>query len=332
MALTDAQRRVIGHLAIPHNAEQLSLDIHPHVDLSPEDVDLLLRGDLSDNGWVQNLGSHSDPAKAAATAQKHKATIDMSDEQCALYEKRRQPNGRYGWRLKGDLWQVTKEGNEQMHAPIDVGRGPLTPTEIQNVVEQEWARTLKEPYDPNSDQALGPYLLQEEFNNFFKTTHAHCEKTWGAGSGPVAPLAGGSSGYSDAYEVSSLDQENQKTAIGAVATPWYMALSIYALTDADTGTTCDDGTRIPTYTTYARKSVAAADMNAGSGASGSVTNANAIIFGACTVGSSTIIACANCVAATVGVMRKWGDVGSTVVSITQTPPQFAINAYTTTIT
>jgi hypothetical protein len=140
---------------------------------------------------------------------------------------------------------------------------------------------------------------------------------------------GGASGYTDAYEVSLIDAENQKTALGAVVDPWYMALSILAFTDADTGTTADNGSHIPTYTGYARKSVAGTDMPAATSGSGQAANTSAIIFAACTAGTSTILACGNASASTVGTLRKWGDVASTVISTTQTPAQFAVGAYVT---
>ena len=110
-----------------------------------------------------------------------------------------------------------------------------------------------------------------------------------------------------------------------------MALVIVALTDSDTGTTTGDGTHVPTYTGYARKSVAGTDMNAGSGTGGSVTNANAIIFAACTAGSSTIVGFGNTSASTNGTLRKFGTCTSTTVSTTQTPAQFAAGVYTITV-
>jgi hypothetical protein len=190
--------------------------------------------------------------------------------------------------------------------------------------------------NPHSGQIvpLGT-MLEEEYLRWVRAVLEDHEGRWGKGEArevakAAGPLLRGGSQFSDAYEIILLDAENQKASITAAA-PWYMALSILALNDTDTGTTADDGSRIPTYTGYARKSVAAADMNAGSGTSGSVTNANAIIFAACTAGSSTIVAFAHCAAATVGVLRKYGTCSSTTVSTTQTPPQFAAAAYTTTI-
>jgi hypothetical protein len=140
-----------------------------------------------------------------------------------------------------------------------------------------------------------------------------------------APMAGGA-GWTDAYENIIVDAENQKATVTAAA-PWYQALSILAFSDADTGTIADDGTHKPTYTGYGRISVAAADM--GSSAAGSAANANALIGAACTAGSSVIVAFGNCSAATLGTLRKYGTCASTTVSTTQTPPQFAVAAYTT---
>jgi hypothetical protein len=147
----------------------------------------------------------------------------------------------------------------------------------------------------------------------------------------AGPLAGGSQ-FTDAYENMLLDAENQKTALGAVVDPWYMTLSIAAFSDIDTGTTAADGTHIPTYTGWARKSVAGTDMPAASGTGGSTANTSAIIFAACTAGTSAIIAFGNCSQlASGGTLRKFGTCSSTTVSTTQTPPQFAIGAYTTTV-
>jgi hypothetical protein len=169
--------------------------------------------------------------------------------------------------------------------------------------------------------SLANRLLEHEFAAWFKQVADDCEQRWNVR--PKAPMSGGASGYSDAYEVSLIDAENQKTALGAVVDPWYMALSILAFTDADTGTTADNGSHVPTYTGYARKSVAGTDMPAATSGSGQAANTSAIIFAACTNLTSTILAFANTSALTVGTLRKWGDCASTVVSTTQTPPQFA---------
>ena len=338
--LTDLQRRIIGHLAIPVNVQALTTHVHPHAliyndegegrPITADEIDKFLRGTAVTQGWAHKFTPEANSASLASAAQAHKDTIPLADEQAQLFEQRRKPWTKHGWKVTGDTWMLTNEGLEAIKAPIPVNRGPLTPPEIQGVVESEWARTLKEPYDETKHK-LSEMLTLDGFKAWFQVTADACEKTWGEGSRPTAPVAGGSSGYTDAYEISLLDAENQKTALGATAAPWYMGLSILALNDTDTGTTIADGSHIPTYTGWARQPVAAADMNAGAGTSGSVTNANAIIFAACTAGSSTILAGGNCVQlASGGVLRKWGDIGSTAISITQTPPQLAVGAYTTT--
>ena len=68
-------------------------------------------------------------------------------------------------------------------------------------------------------------------------------------------------------------------------------------------------------------------MNAGSGTSGSVVNANAIIFAACTNLTDTVIGFANAVAATVGNLRKFGTCSSTVISSMKLPALWPFSAW-----
>ena len=327
MPLSELQRRTLANLSVPRNPLDLSLRISPFAQVSPDEADALLRGELSDSGWVVNLGVHSDPAVLAKAFQDHKLTMELPDEKAQNYAlEMTRPD--LAWQMQGDLWALSQEGLAELHKPLPETRGPLTPTEIQAVVDAEWSRTLHEEFVPGV-HSVASQLLEHEFSDWFKQIADACEATWNVR--PTAPMGGGASGWTSAYAISQLDQENQKTAIGAVADPWYMALSILAFTRADTGTTADDGSHKPTYTGYARKSVAGSDM-AGASGTGTASNTSAIVFAACTVSSSTIVACGNCVASTVGVLRKWGDCGSVAVSITQTPPTFAIGAYTTTAT
>lgn len=328
MALSELQRRVLANLSIPRNADDLAHHVQSHALASAEQVTALLQGDLSDAGWVTKLGEHDDAAKLASVVQGHKHAMELPDEKASIYS-RRMTRPDLAWRLRGDLWMLTKDGLAELHAPT-VDSPALPPSRIQAIVDQEWQRTLKGVTSETYAAKHGPIahaLLEDEFAQWFKAVAAECERTWNVKL--KAPVAGGASGWSDAYEVSILDQENQKTAIGAVVDPWFMALSILAFTDADTGTTADNGTHIPTYTGYARKSVAGSDMPSATSGAGSAANTSAIIFAACTAGTSTIVAFANTSASTVGTLRKWGDCASTVVSTTQTPPQFAIGAYTT---
>jgi hypothetical protein len=323
--LTDIERRVIANLSIPRNVQNLMQELAADPGASGPDVQQVqgVLEDVESRGFVHKLGQHQDPAKLAA--QLPKRVLEMPDDKAEIYV-RRMSQPRHSWRLGGDLWMITNDGVEELHKPT-VDAASLPPSQVQAVIDQEWARTLKD-VDPDNvpeDQALGPYLLVPEFTAWAQDVAAECERVWN--TRPVLPLAGGV-GWTDAMETSIIDAENQKTTY-TVSAPWYMALTILAFTDTDTGTTADDVSHKPGYTGYARCSVAAADMNGAS--SGSATNANAITFAACTAGTSAIVGFGNCSALTVGTLRKYGATGATVtVSTTQTPASFAANNYTTT--
>ena len=216
---------------------------------------------------------------------------------------------------------------------------PKTPSEVQEIIDEAWSRTLKgvtaEVYNKKyggADKPDGPSLaeafLEDEFLAWARQVADNCEDRWG--QRPILPLAGGA-GYADAYENSLIDAENQKTGLGAVSDPWYMALTLQAITDSSTGTSIDGGGWKPTYGTYARKSVAGTDMNAASG--GSASNANAIQFANVDSGSDNIVSFANTSASTLGTLRKYGNcTGQPIaVSTTQTPPKFSASAYTTSV-
>jgi hypothetical protein len=326
--LTAVERRVLGNLAIPRNVDDIVTHLQPYAPASAEVVDAMLRGPFKDDGLVVHLGVHDDSAALASNAQSHKATMEMADEQAQILERRLRRDD-LTWRMKGDQWMLSNEGLALLHAPPPDTPPPMTLSQVQAAVDAEWARVLRKEFVAGKT-SMANALLEDEFHTWFALVAEDCEKRWG--QRPRGPIAGGASGYSDAYEVSLIDAENQKTGLGAVVDPWYMALSILAFNDADTGTTADNGSHIPTYTGYARKSVAGTDMPAATSGAGSAANTSAIIFAACTAGTSTILACGNCSASTVGTLRKWGDVASTVVSTTQTPAQFAVGAYTTTVT
>jgi hypothetical protein len=110
-----------------------------------------------------------------------------------------------------------------------------------------------------------------------------------------------------------------------ITAPVYLALCTSVPADSDTGSTIAEAT----YTGYARKSIAAADMSAA--ASGSKTNSSAITFAACTAGTSTIIGWAVCDASTAGNVLVKGSCTSTVVSTTQTPATIAISGLVVTL-
>jgi len=127
------------------------------------------------------------------------------------------------------------------------------------------------------------------------------------------PMAGGAS-KSDYLENKVLDHCLGKTSFTMPATV-AMALCTSVPTDASTGATIVEAT----YTGYARKTIAAADLNAA--AAGQSTNANAIVFAACTAGTSTIIGFAICDSATTGAgnVLYWGTVTSKVIDTSNTP-------------
>lgn len=337
--LSNLERRTLGNLSIPRNVDDLVNHLRSHAPIieygadgeridrpaTAKDIDELLRGDLTELGWIHKIGTADDPAKLASAMQKHKATMDFPDEKAEIYARRMtRPN--LNWRMGGDLWMLTKEGLAELHKPVDE-KPPMTPGEVQAAVDVEWARVLRAEFVPG-ETSLTNALLEHEFIDWFQLVADDCAKRWNVR--PIAPIAGGASGWSDATEVTIIDWENQKTATPALVDPFYVALSILALTDADTGTTTEDGSHKPTYTGYARKSVAASDMNAASSGAGSAANANAITFAACTAGTSTCIALGQCSATTVGILRKWCDITSTVVSTTQTPATLSVGSYVTT--
>jgi hypothetical protein len=363
--LTDTERRTLANLSIPRSVANLhhELRIDPHTS-EPQDERAMakLLDELQARGWVKNLGEHDDAAHMIARAQDLKSVMDIPDEKAQLFSVRLQRDDQ-AWRLRGDQWMLTNEGVAKLHEPVDE-RPRLTTSELESLIATQAKYIVDHPLEGSiHDQAkdvgparaggrlidpqtgepytgdLGPrllgvagywngredrplpWMLEEEFTHWVKLVTDDHEAAWG--ERPRLPQIGGA-GWTDLYENTIIDAENQKATITSAA-PWYMCLSILAFTDADTGTTADDGTHKPTYTGYARKSVAAADMN--SAAAGSAANANAIIFAACTAGTSNIVAFGNCDAATVGLLRKYGTCATTTVSTTQTPAQFAAGAY-----
>lgn len=134
----------------------------------------------------------------------------------------------------------------------------------------------------------------------------------------MPPIAGGAS-KSDYLENKILDHALGKTAF-TMPTTVAMALTTVTPTDAMTGATITEAT----YTGYARKVIAASDLNAA--ASGTTTNANAITFAACTAGSSTIIGFAICDSSTTGAgnVLYWGTTTSKVIDTSNTPATVAV--------
>lgn len=332
--LSEFERRVLGCLSVPTNPEYVKYRCNGFVNVTAGQVDELLRGKLTDEGWVVNLGDQ-DPVATVNAAQKHPDAFTLPDEQAHIWSTRMQVRPDQAWRQHGDLWMFTEEGVAELYAPtVDSPSQP--PDKVQAIVDAEWARTVHDlewDKDGHLLTDIAGKLTEPVYAKWFKDVADECERAWGVR--PVAPVAGGASGYSDSYEVLLIDAENQKTGLGAVVDPFYVALCIRQITDADTGTSLDAGGAIPTYTGYARINAPAASFPAASSPGGSAANTTAIVFAACTVGTSTVLGAANCGAVsgnTAQGMRKWGDVTSTVISTTQTPPTLAIGAYVTSTT
>ena len=127
-------------------------------------------------------------------------------------------------------------------------------------------------------------------------------------------------GFSDYCEKKVLDHVSGKTAFAQPSL--FLALTTVAVVDADTGSTITEAN----YTGYARKAMPAADWNAASGTTATVTNAAQEQFAACTAGTSTVIGWALCDALTVGNVILFGTCPSFTVSTTQTPVTVAAGA------
>jgi hypothetical protein len=131
--------------------------------------------------------------------------------------------------------------------------------------------------------------------------------------------------FSDYAENKLLDHVDGKASFTMPAT-LYAALCTVTITDAMTGSTITEAN----YTGYARKQVAAADLNASSG--GSVTNANAVTFADCTAGTSTVVGVAFLDALTLGNMLFYSDVTSHVIDTGNTPATIPASSLTITLT
>lgn len=342
--ISDLDRRTVANLSIPTNVEKLTHDlrIDRHTKTRSEgDVYKHLER-LEEMGLAKRLGEHDDLVKLAGGLPDD--VRQMPDDQAEIFS-RRLARPEHVWRTTGNLWVVTNDGVDRLHQPndLDLETAAMMPSEMQAMVWSEWSRTLRDDPERDEDgcvvQSLTGALLHEEFHNWFLLVSTECRRIWNVdlelpGSlrdSPEDPPSelrlGGGAGYTDTYENSLIDAENQKTALGVVVDPWFMALTILAFTDTDTGTTADDGSHKPTYTGYARKSVAGTDMATAS--SGSSSNSNAITFAACTAGSSTVVGFGNCSTVTTGLLRKYGTCASTSISTTATPASFAAGLYST---
>lgn len=132
--------------------------------------------------------------------------------------------------------------------------------------------------------------------------------------------------FSDAVENEVLDHVFGK---GAYPMPGTVAAALVTVTptDASTGATITEAD----YTGYARKVIAAADLNAAS--SGTMTNSSDITFDNCTAGSSTIVGAVILDNATIGAgtALAWSDVTSKTIDVNNTPPVIPAGSLTLTL-
>jgi hypothetical protein len=110
----------------------------------------------------------------------------------------------------------------------------------------------------------------------------------------------------------------------------YLALCTTLPTSASTGSTIVEAT----YTGYARIATSGDWGSPTSATPCTIFNSSAITFAACTGSTSTIVGFALVDNSTTGAgnVLAWGSCSSTVISTTQTPATFAINALELTLT
>lgn len=110
----------------------------------------------------------------------------------------------------------------------------------------------------------------------------------------------------------------------------YIALCTTLPTSASTGATIVEAT----YTGYARIATSGDWGSPTSATPCTIFNSSAITFAACTGSTSTIVgfAIVDSVTTGAGNVIAWGSCTSTVISTTQTPATFAINALEATLT
>lgn len=351
VALTDLERRVLANLTIPRNVPDLSgllrADEHTPFGYRPDDAigteqELAeLLADLAQHGLAVKLADTPDlPKLAAQIADGVSGSLPTGDEKAKLYLERLQAPRR-AWRAHGDLWMLTEDALELIKQPL--GADGYASREQVEAALRAHARAVKDVARKSVEEgrvalAKGEFseelgrpvatMLPEEYRAWAKQVTEDFHRAHPDQPKLQPPMMGGMPGYGNATEDLIQAADAGGTAYSETA-PTFMALSLVAFTDADTGTTADDGTHVPTYTGYARKSCTAADL--GTSSAGSRTNANAIIWAGATAGSSTVVSFARCTTLTGGRIIRYGNCASTTISATQTPAQFAAGALTDTL-
>lgn len=131
---------------------------------------------------------------------------------------------------------------------------------------------------------------------------------------------------SKAYEKKILEHILGKTELAKPSC--FLALLTTVATSSSTGSTIVEAA----YTGYKRLKLTAANIEAAvEGAPTTIKNAEALVFAACTGGSSTIVGFAICDAETNGNVIGFGECSGTI-STTQTPAEFIAKALEATLT
>lgn len=351
LGLTDLERRVLGNLSIPRNvtdlAGELRRDEHSPFGLRPDDVIATdgelweLLEELQNAGLVVDLGDTPDLKQLASRiADGTKKSLPTGDEKARNYLERLSVPQR-AWRTHGQLFMLTEDALELIKQPLGA-TGSASREQVERALA-EHARQVLDPPKRKLEAGEVPLgkgvfsaelgrpvatLLPEEYRSWAKTVTEDFHRAHPDQPKLQQPMMGGMAGYGNATEDLIQAADAGGTAYGETS-PTYMALSLIAFTDADTGTTADDVSHVPTYTGWARKSVTTADL--GTSSAGSRANANAIIWAGATAGSSTVQAFARCTALTGGRIIRYGTCASTTISATQTPAQFAAGALTDTL-
>lgn len=371
LALTDLERRTIAHLGQPRNVTELASElrrdaytrfgagevertaaalqltagqVHGVHALETEQEMHAFLEELAAAGLVVNLGEHSDASKAAGAHRK--GALRMPDEQARIFEARLAAPHR-AWRLAGDLWMLSEAGLEMLHAPPPGVSGAMAErAAIERMLAEHASAVLADVeiegsiFDERGGELRGDAekialcraelgqvatLLPEEYRAWADQVVAAWQAQHPDEPALRLPVAGGA-GYGDATEDLIQAADAGGTAYGETA-PTFYALTTVAVTDTMTGSTITEAN----YTGYARKSTSAADL--GTSTAGSRTNANAIVWAGATAGTSTVIGHARCTTSGTGTGRvvRYGTCASTVVSATQTPPQFAVGALADTL-
>jgi hypothetical protein len=329
-SLSNLERRVLANLSIPRNVTDLTSHLRPYETAPEADVDALLKGALTDNGWAVNLGQHDDPAKLASKVQKHKQAMELPDEKADIYSRRMlRPD--LAWRLGGDLWMLTEDGLAELHRAPTTSTRPMTPSQVQAAVDAEWARTHTFEFEP------GKTSLVERCCSSTSSTPGSSRSPRTASALERPPEAAAADGRRRVRLLGRLrgvadrrgePEDRARRGRGPV---------VHGPVDPGVHGRRhrhDGGQRLAHPDLHRlrpqeRRRDGHARRDVGRRVLGEHERDHLRgVHG----GHEHDPGVRQLLASTVGTLRKWGDVASTVISTTQTPAQFAVGAYTTSTT